>query len=78
MTAKIIDFAKKRNEKLAEKMLNTNTEELSSEELGEFTNILRQHIIENAEEVLPNSLDGHITVRINGLLYTIPMGDTEE
>lgn len=76
MTAQIIDFAQKRREKLEREWLNTDVTALSPEDLKNLQISLRQHIIANADEVLPDSMiDGHITIRINGLLYTIPTGE---
>lgn len=78
MTAQIIDFAQKRREKLEREWLNTDVTTLSPEDLKNLQFSLTQHIIANADEVMPTITDGNITVRINGLLYTIPVGETFE
>lgn len=72
MTAKIIDFAKKRSEKKAKEFLATDFASMSPKDLKFFMRSLREHIITNAEGSYPSSIEGYTTVMINGMAYMIP------
>ena len=72
MSAQIYDFAKYRREKLERDWLTTDVMSLSPEDLKSLSISLHQHIIQHADAVLPSSMDGHVTVMINGQAYTIP------
>lgn len=72
MTAEIINFAQKQLEKKAKEFLTTDFRSLSPNELKHFMISLREHIITNAEDSYPSSIEGYTTVMINGMAYMIP------
>ena len=78
MTAQIIDFQQKRDEKLRKQLeAEISMQELqllsmTQEQLEQFNLRMTQHIIQNADEVLPSQPgDTTITVLIDGMHYTI-------
>ena len=71
MTAEIIDFAEKKRERDARKLLETTLEFLSQEELDALCVSLRRYIINNAEATYPSSLPGYTIVMIDDVAYTI-------
>lgn len=78
MTAQIIDFQQKRDEKLRKQLeAEISPQELqllsmTQEQLNQLNLRLTQQIMQDADEVLPiNPGDTTITVLIDGMHYTI-------